>query len=247
MIDGTPPDVLAAAAKLACSELVIVNLGFNKPDIIDATWTYFYDRDFFLTRLSTPHLQSRNNVPPGCCSVQAECYFSDKYGHSTAGPRTAFRLSSKILKRCGLISSEDEIIFRNVMHIKYANVIFDLESVGAAGVVHEYLRDLGIQYCGRYGEWAYIWTDQAFISGENAATRVIDLLGGKQKDGPSPCCSQRRRRDRLARSFTSRRETGCLDDVNRPFWRSPLMVLRKSPIPSALPGGLGCRRQAYLP
>ena len=48
MIDGTPPDVLAAAAKLACSELVVVNLGFNKPDVTDATWTYFYDRDFFL-------------------------------------------------------------------------------------------------------------------------------------------------------------------------------------------------------
>jgi protoporphyrinogen oxidase len=181
MIDGTPPDVLAAAAKLACSELVVVNLGFNKPDITDATWTYFYDRDFFLTRLSTPHLQSRNNVPPGCCSVQAECYFSDKFRPLDRRPEDCIPPVIEDLKRCGLISSEDEIIFRNVMHIKYANVIFDLESVGAVGVVHEYLKDLGIQYCGRYGEWAYIWTDQSFLSGENAATRVIDLLGRKRK------------------------------------------------------------------
>jgi protoporphyrinogen oxidase len=180
MIDGTPPDVLAAAARLTCSELVVVNLGFKKPEITDATWTYFYDRDFFLTRLSTPHLQSRNNVPPGCCSVQAECYFSDKYRPLDRRPEDCIPPVIEDLKRCGLIAGEEEIIFRNVMHIKYANVIFDLESAPAAAIVHGYLDDLGIQYCGRYGEWAYIWTDQSFLSGENAATRVIDGLGRKQ-------------------------------------------------------------------
>jgi protoporphyrinogen oxidase len=181
MIDSTPPDVLAAAARLTCSELVVVNLGFNKPDITDATWTYFYDRDFFLTRLSTPHLQSRNNVPAGCCSVQAECYFSDKYRPLDRRPEDCIPPVIEDLKRCGLISGEDEIVFRNTMHIKYANVIFDLESGPSAALVHRYLDELGIQYCGRYGEWAYIWTDQSFLSGENAATRVIDRLGGKQK------------------------------------------------------------------
>jgi len=179
MIDGTPPDVLDAAGKLACTELVLVSLGLRKPDVIDATWTYFYDRDFFLTRLSTPHLQSRNNVPPGCCSIQAECYYSDKYRPLDRRPEDCISPVIEDLKRCGLIAGEDEVIFRNVMHIKYANVIFDLESAAATATVHGYLDDIGIRYCGRYGDWAYIWTDQSFFSGERAATQVIDQLGQK--------------------------------------------------------------------
>ena len=81
------------------------------------------------------------------------------------------------LTRCGLITGEEEVIFRNVMHIKYANIIFDLECAAATATVHGYLNDLGIQSCGRYGEWAYIWTDESFVSGEDAASRVIDDLG----------------------------------------------------------------------
>ena len=181
IIDGAPREVLAAAARLACSELVVVNLGFNKPDITDATWTYFYDRDFFTTRLSTPHLQARNNVPPGCCSVQAECYFSPKYRPLDRHPDDCIQPVIEDLKRCGLIADESEIIFRNTMHINYANVIFDLESGPATKIVHDYLDELGIRYCGRYGDWAYIWTDQSFISGEHAATKVVDSLGSRSK------------------------------------------------------------------
>jgi hypothetical protein len=32
---------------------------------------------------------------------------------------------------------------------------------------------VGIEYCGRYGEWAYIWTDESFRSGERAADRAL--------------------------------------------------------------------------
>jgi protoporphyrinogen oxidase len=176
MIDGTPQDVRDAAARLACSELVVVNLGFRKPEITNATWTYFYDRDFFLTRLSTPHLQSRNNVPRGCCSIQAECYYSPKYRPLDRHPDECIPPVIEDLKRCGLIDEGDEIIFRNTMHIKYANVIFDLECAPALAIVHGYLDDLGIRYCGRYGEWAYIWTDQSFFSGEQSALKAIDGL-----------------------------------------------------------------------
>ena len=70
MIQGAPADVLAAASRLACTEAVIVCLGIDRADLVDAHWSYFYDRDVFFTRLSTPHLQSPHNVPPGCGSLQ---------------------------------------------------------------------------------------------------------------------------------------------------------------------------------
>ena len=39
--------------------------------------------------------------------------------------------------------------------------------------MHGYLDDVGIAYCGRYGDWGYMWTDESFISGERAAETAL--------------------------------------------------------------------------
>src|SRR5215469_12787168 len=177
MIVGAPKDVLDAAERLACSEAVIVSLGIDRPDLVDAHWSYFYDRDIFFTRLSTPHLQSPRNVPAGCGSLQAECYYSKKYRPLDRRPEDCIAPVIADLKRCGVLRETDRILFRHAMHIPYANVIFDLESTASAAVVHGFLDDINIGYCGRYGDWAYIWTDQSFVSGENALQKVLRRAG----------------------------------------------------------------------
>jgi protoporphyrinogen oxidase len=177
MIVGAPPDVLDAAGRLTCSEVVIVSLGIDRQDLIDAHWTYFYDRDVFFTRVSTPHLQSPNNTPPGCGSLQAECYYSKKYRPLDRRPEDCIEPVIADLKRCGILRETDRILFKHAMHIPYANVIFDLESTPSKSAVHGYLNDIGIGYCGRYGDWAYIWTDQSFVSGENALQKVLGRAG----------------------------------------------------------------------
>jgi hypothetical protein len=63
------------------------------------------------------------------------------------------------------------------MLIPYANIIFDLEREAALHTVHGYLEEVGIGYCGRYGEWGYLWSDEAFRSGERAAQGVLDRTG----------------------------------------------------------------------
>ena len=175
MIVGVPADVLAAAQKLACTTAVVVNLGINRADILDASWTYFYDQDICFTRLSTPHLQSPNNVPPGTSSLQAEIYFSKKYRPFDHDPDKWIQPVINDLIRCGILRETDEILLKNTLVISYANVIFDLERSDALSVVHGYLDDIGIAYCGRYGEWGYLWTDESFFSGEKAAQKVLNL------------------------------------------------------------------------
>lgn len=174
-IRGAPSDVLEAAGKLACTEVVIVNLGVDRPNLIDAHWTYIYDQDIFFTRLSTPHLQSPNNVPPGCGSLQAECYYSRKYRPLDRKPDDCIEPTIRDLKRIGILREDDKLVFRDVMHIEYANVIFDLDRAVALQTVHDFLEDVGIAWCGRYGDWEYIWTDQSFISGEKAAEKVLSM------------------------------------------------------------------------
>jgi protoporphyrinogen oxidase len=175
-ISEVPTDVLEASKKLACTTCVLVNIGVNRDDISKAHWTYFYDEDFVFTRLSFPHMQSINNAPTGAGSIQAEIYYSDKYRPLNRNPESLIIPVVKDLKRCGIIQDSDKILFKDARLIPYANVIFDLERQDALSKIHGYLDDIGISYCGRYGEWGYHWTDESFLSGEKAAQKVIDIL-----------------------------------------------------------------------
>ena len=72
--------------------------------------------------------------------------------------------------------NQPKVLFCNFGVIPFANVIFDLERAAALATVHGFLDDIGISYCGRYGEWGYLWTDDSFLSGENAAQKVLDRM-----------------------------------------------------------------------
>lgn len=174
MIDGVPDEVLEAAARLACTKCVTVNIGVAREDLSDHHWTYFYDRDFIVTRLSFPHLLSPHTVPAGCSSVQAEVYFSDKYKPLESSPDSFVEPVLSDLRRCELLRDDDKILHTDARLIPFANVIFDLERREALATVHGYLDEIGVNYCGRYGEWGYHWTDESFSSGEAAAQRVLD-------------------------------------------------------------------------
>jgi len=174
MIEGVPSDVLDATRKLACSICVVVNIGLAREDISDAHVSYFYDRDFIFTRLSFPHMQSKNNAPPGMGCIQAELYYSKKYMPLDKSPEELIEPTINDLIRCGLIKEGEEIVSSEAKIIPYANIIFDHDRSEAVATVRGYTEELGIQTCGRYGEWGYIWTDESFKSGERSAQNVLD-------------------------------------------------------------------------
>ena len=67
-------------------------------------------------------------------------------------------------------------MYQEARLLPYANVIFDLDRAPALKIVHDYLDDIGIAYAGRYGLWGYHWTDESFISGEQAAEIILERL-----------------------------------------------------------------------
>jgi protoporphyrinogen oxidase len=176
MIPGAPEDVVDASRLLACSTCVLVNIGVNREDLSEGHITYFYDEDICFTRLSFPHMLSANNAPPGTGSIQAEVYFSDKYKPLTGKPEDWIEPVITDLRRCGLLREDDQILSRRAALLRYANIIFDLDRAAALKTVHGYLDDIGIAYCGRYGDWGYMWTDESFKSGELAAQRALKSL-----------------------------------------------------------------------
>ena len=138
--------------------------------------SYFYDDDICFTRLSFPHMLSPTNAPAGTSSIQAEVYYSDKYRPLTVPPESLIDPVIGDLRKCGLLRDRDCILHRSAMVAPYANVIFDLERTAALATVHAFLDEVGVAYAGRYGVWAYLWTDESFLSGERAAETALASL-----------------------------------------------------------------------
>jgi protoporphyrinogen oxidase len=173
LIAGVPDDVRAAAKKLACSACVLVNIGVGRPDIATTHVSYFYDLDLVFPRTSYPHLMAESNVPPGCSSVQVEIYFSPKYRPFTGTPQDCIEPAIRDLIRCGLLREDDRLLLKSAEYCPYANIIFDHDRTSVLATVHGYLDDVGIQHCGRFGDWGYLWTDDSIKSGEAAAEKAL--------------------------------------------------------------------------
>lgn len=175
IIKGAPTDVVEASQKLTTSKAVIVNIGLKREDITRAHWTYFYDADIIFARLSFPHLLSPNTVPKGCGAIQAEVYFSDKYRPLQQTPESLIPEVIASLRKCGLMRDDDEIAHTSAW-LTSGNIIFDHDRPAAIKKVRDYLDEIGIHACGRYGDWGYMWTDESFFSGERAAQAVLKKL-----------------------------------------------------------------------
>jgi protoporphyrinogen oxidase len=173
IMEGAPDDVFGASKNLAFSTVWLVNLGVGRADVSDAMVTYFYDEDISISRINLPHLFSPKNAPEGCSTIQAEIYFSDKYKPFVGSPQDLIKRTIADLRRCNFLRKDDRILLADAVVARHANVIYDFDRAPALRVVHGYLNEAGVRYCGRFGNWDHAWTDQAFVSGEEAARAAL--------------------------------------------------------------------------
>jgi protoporphyrinogen oxidase len=176
LVQGVPQEVADAAGRLAFTQAVLINLGIGRSDLSESAITYFYDEDIIFSRVNLPHMFSPNNAPPGCGTIQAEIYFSDKYKPLRRQPHEFIEPVIADLRRVGFIRDDDKILLKDADVNRYANVIYDFDRTAALSAVHGFLDEVGIYYCGRYGDWNHAWTDEAFLSGEAAAKRSVESL-----------------------------------------------------------------------
>ena len=169
IIKDAPSAVDEAASQLSCSSIVIVNIGLRGELPHRYHWMYFYDDDILFSRVAFPHMFSPNNAPQGHSSIQAEVYFSHYR------PLPAENILERVitdLGKTGIIHDAADIVFAEEELVEYGNVIFDHHRSRNVAIIREFLEENGVLTCGRYGEWAYLWTDQAVISGEKAAKQL---------------------------------------------------------------------------
>lgn len=163
IIEDIPQDIKNACDKLKWTQGIIVSIGFKREIKTQGLWNYIYDSDILISRIYFPHLKSRNNVPEGCSSLQAEIYFSND-----TPLRDLDEIKKDVIKNLIKMKmfSVDDILFSDVRYFKYANIIFTKETYENRDSIIFFLRKNNIIPIGRFGKWEYFWSDQAFLDGK---------------------------------------------------------------------------------
>jgi len=176
-IDPTevPSAVREAAEALLCSSLVLIDVAVERADLSKHHWFYVYDEDVAFARGHFPHMLSEHNAPPGQGSVQLEVYHSKHKPLETSAELLPERTIDELLK-VGLLRNKQEVLWARSREVRYANVVFDHARSAALGVLQPWLAEKGIACAGRYGDWAYHWTDDSVKSGWRAADQIIAKL-----------------------------------------------------------------------
>ena len=162
MISNVPENVQNAAKQLRWTCGYQVSLGFNRPDVAKYLWFYIYDEDVPPARVYSPNLKSPDNAPDGCSSLQAEIFFAN--GAKVVDKNIILQKTVEKLKEICQFNDSD-VVVKDIRFEPYANIIFTPEIYESRKVVREWLQAQGIKTIGRFGEWDYLWSHQAFESG----------------------------------------------------------------------------------
>jgi len=169
-IKDCPKYIKEAAEKLCYTSGQLVSFVFNRPDVPKDLWFYIYDEDILPARAYSPSMKSKKNVVEGFSSMQFETYNSRYFPKNISGDNLIEHII-KNSERMKLFSKAD-ILMSDYREVEFANVIFDFKRKKNLAIIHQYLRNNGIKYIGRFGEWDYLWSDQSLLSGMNAAEEI---------------------------------------------------------------------------
>jgi protoporphyrinogen oxidase len=171
-IKYVPKDVLEATRCLKWTSLLMLNFYIKRKISTLSQWNYYYDEDIPYSRVFYMSKFTKNNSPDGCETLQVEIPYSKDKPIIVEKKELIDKVVQCIHKTENI--SYNEINYLGYMNIDYGYVIYDFNRKKSLGVIHKFLDDNGIYYCGRFGEWAYLWSDQALISGRKTAKNIIE-------------------------------------------------------------------------
>jgi protoporphyrinogen oxidase len=181
MMQAVPAAVRADGDTLFATRVDLISVALRRPEVSPSLWFYIYDRDILAARAYSPSWKSADNVPPGCSSLQWEIYSSvRKPLKASVAEMTENCIVA--MERMGLAARSD-VIFTHHKHLPFANVVFDLGMEERRGRVRAWVEAQGIGLAGRFGEWAYLWSNQALISGRQAVERLSLTIAPRRIPG----------------------------------------------------------------
>lgn len=169
MIQNCPQEVLNAGDNMHWTQGYLVSLGFKRLVRANFWCFYIYDKQILPARAYFPNLESAENVPNECSSLQAEVYWDCKQEKPDA-QWVLDQTIQNVKKICGFC--EKDLILKDIRWEPYANVTFTHGTYDNRQIVIDYLHSLNIETIGRFGEWDYLWSDQAFESGRKICNKI---------------------------------------------------------------------------
>ena len=178
IIPDAPDEVREAVSRLKTNSIFVVNIGVNRANITDKNWIYYLEKEFSFFRVSFPFNQSDSVAPHGTSSISAEI----AYGYGNSLPTSKDKMADHVIHElieANVIEASDEIIYLDSIDIKYGYVIFDKERKPSIKIVQDYRKSVDIVPFGRYGMWAYLWSDEAMLSGKKVAEKYSNNILSK--------------------------------------------------------------------
>jgi len=165
-ISDVPDAIRRDAETLRHTQYIGVNMVVNKPDLSPYHWFYIYDPDIEVSRVKVLSNVIPDSTPPGKTVLQTEIFRRDDETFDVN------ELQQKAVEQIGRILEFDpDKDVDSVAHVvvSHAYTIPTLGRQAAVDRICAWLDEQGISTAGLYGRWKYVWSDQAFAAGKEAA------------------------------------------------------------------------------
>ncbi|MBO7611805.1 MAG: FAD-dependent oxidoreductase [Elusimicrobia bacterium] len=165
-IKNLPKSISKLIKQLECTSTRCINLGIkykkNLPSMIkDIHWIYVPEKEYPFYRVGIYSNVSKKLAPKNSYSLYIE--MSNTKNCDNIIP---------ILKKIGLMNTDDEVININVIDMKYAYVIFNKDRKKTLDTIFKFLKENNIYCIGRYGNWEYSFIEKNIIDGKNLAQQL---------------------------------------------------------------------------
>lgn len=157
-LDGVPPEVCDAGARLVHNSVACVFIGLNGP-VPPYSWVYLAAPELgFANRISFPSNYSTGTAPPGCGSILAECTYRPGDPPEQMDDQALIDHVIDHLAEIGVLRRED-VIFTGCARQPYAYVVYDLDYLESIRCVRDHVEGRGIELVGRFAEFEYLNMD----------------------------------------------------------------------------------------
>ena len=170
--EDLPSSLKRKSKVLEASQIELISIGFNKFIDIKSLWFYIYDEDIYASRCYSPTLKNKFSAPKNCSSIQFEIYKNKSSKIYTK--KQLIENCIYALEKWG-IATKNDIYFTKYNFIENGNVIFKLGTEDIRDELIDWFKKKGIIPAGRFGEWKYLWSNDSYISGLNAAKEIIRI------------------------------------------------------------------------
>jgi UDP-galactopyranose mutase len=172
LLADLPPEIRAAAKQLRATDVHYFDVGVRGKGAAASHyhWIYFPEPKYVFYRVGSYSAVHADAAPPGCRSYYVE--MSGGAEELLKQPEVLKKRVVADLKKAGVLSEDDEILFMELAELPFAYVIFDQNYERCRQTIFDFLAGEKVQTGGRWGGWGYGGMEDAMLDGKAAAESI---------------------------------------------------------------------------